>query len=109
MIIYIAGPMTGIPDFNRPAFFHAAEGIAASGHQVLNPATLPDGLTQHQYMDICQAMVRSADAIFLLNGWQASRGALAELHQARKLGLLIIYQKPAATLQDINIGWVRKL
>ncbi|WGA02971.1 DUF4406 domain-containing protein [Enterobacter ludwigii] len=96
MITYIAGPMMGLPDFNRPAFFRAAEGIAASGHQVLNPATLPDGLTQHQYIDICQAMVRSADAIFLLNDWQRSRGALAKLHQARKLGLLIVFQKAGA-------------
>ncbi|RTP91512.1 DUF4406 domain-containing protein [Enterobacter asburiae] len=96
MIIYIAGPITGILDFNLPAFFRAAGSIAASGHQVLNPATLPKGLTQHQYMDICQAMVRSAYAIFLLNGWEASCGALAELYQARKLGLLIIFQKVGA-------------
>lgn len=95
MIIYIAGPMTGLPDFNHPAFFRAALKIAANGHRVLNPAFLPVGLTQHQYMDICQAMVRSADAIFLLNGWENSRGALAELYQARKLGLLVITQKDA--------------
>ena len=56
MIIYIAGPMTGRPDFNHPAFFNAALKIAANGHRVLNPAFLPEGLTQHQYMDICQAM-----------------------------------------------------
>ncbi|HDR2588132.1 TPA: DUF4406 domain-containing protein [Enterobacter ludwigii] len=109
MKIYITGPMSGLPEFNRPAFFKAAEEISARGHCVLNPAILPDGLTQHEYMDICQAMVRSADAIFMLNRWENSRGALAELHQARKLGLLIIFQKPSATLQDINIGWLQYL
>lgn len=102
MIIYIAGPMTGLPDFNHPAFFSAALKIAANGHRVLNPAFLTEGLTQHQYMDICQAMVRSADAIFLLNGWENSPGALAELYQARKLGLLIITQKSAAPQHTVT-------
>ncbi|PWI80510.1 hypothetical protein DEO48_08430 [Enterobacter sp. CGMCC 5087] len=96
MIIYISGPMAGLPDFNRPAFFRAAEGIAARGHQVLNPAALPEGLTPYRYMDIHQAMLRSADAIFLLNGRENSPRVLAELHQARKLGLLIIFQKAGA-------------
>uniref|UniRef100_UPI003F6EF191 DUF4406 domain-containing protein n=1 Tax=Enterobacter ludwigii TaxID=299767 RepID=UPI003F6EF191 len=72
MKIYITGPMSGLPEFNRPAFFKAAEEISARGHCVLNPATLPDGLTHHEYMDICQSMARSADAIFLLSGWESS-------------------------------------
>jgi hypothetical protein len=121
MKIYIAGPMTGLPNFNRDAFFQAESNLTLRGHYVLNPATLPNGLSQHEYMDICQAMVRSADAIFMLSGWEASRGALAELYQARKLGLLIIYQKlprsrtsntpaklRADTLYDPNAGWLQR-
>lgn len=42
--IYIAGPMTGIPDYNRPAFNEYAAKLVEQGHTVLNPATLPDGL-----------------------------------------------------------------
>lgn len=75
MKIYIAGPMTGIPKYNRPAFHFEAMRLSSEGHVVLNPATLPDGLSQPEYMDICLAMLRCADGIFLLSGWQNSAGA----------------------------------
>ncbi|ENT9927962.1 DUF4406 domain-containing protein [Escherichia coli] len=68
--IYIAGPMTGYENFNREAFHRAEEELKREGHTVLNPAVLPDGLTQLQYMDICMAMIRCVDAIYMLNGWQ---------------------------------------
>lgn len=92
MIIYIAGPMTGIPDFNRAAFNEAAVQIIENGHVALNPAILPNGLTQPQYMDICCAMLRAGDAIFLLDGWSNSAGARAEKALAEKLNMQIIFQ-----------------
>ncbi|WP_149528154.1 DUF4406 domain-containing protein, partial [Escherichia coli] len=36
--IYIAGPMTGYPDYNRAAFNAKASALMAEGHIVLNPA-----------------------------------------------------------------------
>lgn len=91
--VYIAGPMTGLPNYNRPAFKAAALDLSLLGHAVLNPATLPDGLSQAQYMDICMAMLRCADTIYLLEGWEQSDGACAEVALAIKLGLNISYQK----------------
>ncbi|EGO2557451.1 DUF4406 domain-containing protein [Escherichia coli] len=44
--IYIAGPMTGYPDYNRAAFNAKASELMAEGHIVLNPAVLPGGLCQ---------------------------------------------------------------
>lgn len=38
--IYIAGPMTGYPDYNRAAFNAKASELMAEGHIVLNPAVL---------------------------------------------------------------------
>lgn len=91
--VYIAGPMTGCDDFNRQAFNDAeARLYICDKLTVLNPEKLPDGLTQGQYMDICFAMIRAADAIYLLNGFEKSKGALAELAYAEKLGLEIIKQ-----------------
>jgi hypothetical protein len=52
--------MTGIAKYNRPAFHFEAMRLASEGHVVLNPATLPDGLSQPEYMDICLAMLRCA-------------------------------------------------
>lgn len=49
MKIYIAGPMTGYENFNRDAFNKEADRLSRHGHSVLNPATLPNGLTQREY------------------------------------------------------------
>jgi hypothetical protein len=84
------------PKYNRPAFHFEAMRLASEGHVVLNPATLPDGLSQPEYMDICLAMLRCADGIFLLSGWQNSAGAKAEHALAQKLDLEIIHQENAA-------------
>lgn len=93
MRVFISGPMTGYAGFNRAAFDAAERMLKSQGHVVLNPAVLTDGLTQAQYMDICTAMVRCADAIFMLPGWEASAGARAECALAEKLGHCILYQE----------------
>lgn len=90
--IYIAGPMTGYEDLNRNKFNSAAESVESHKAIALNPAALPGGLTQGQYMDICFAMIRAADAIYLLDGYSKSKGALAELAYAEKLEIDVIYQ-----------------
>lgn len=93
MKIYIAGPMTVRPDFNRPAFHSVAHELREQGYTVLNPAILPDGLSQAQYMDICLAMLRCADGIYLLKGWETSEGAQVEAMLAAKLNLDITEQE----------------
>lgn len=99
--IYIAGPMTGYKDLNAPAFNMAADILEGAGHCALNPAALPAGLSESEYMDICFAMIRAATAIYMLTGWEQSEGAQAEYHYAKKLGLVeikaatkIIYTSP---------------
>ena len=91
--IYIAGPMTGYEDFNRPAFKAFSLKLSLDGNVVLNPAVLPDGLEQREYMDICCAMIRCADAVFMLRGWEKSAGARAENALAEKLEMEIIFQE----------------
>lgn len=99
MRVYIAGPMTGYKNFNREAFHKAEEELKREGHTVLNPAVLPDGLTQPHYMDICMAMIRCVDAIYMLKGWQRSAGAKAELALAEKLGHAVIFQRQTVSNQ----------
>ena len=90
MKIYIAGPMTGLPDCNRPAFNAVASILTKCGETVLNPAVLPDGMEHHEYMTICLAMVEVADQVFLLPGWRESKGACMEHRKACELGKKII-------------------
>lgn len=93
MKVYIAGPMTGLPHFNRPAFNQAALNLSFDKHVPLNPAILPDGLTEADYMAVGLTMLQRADAIYLLTGWQFSAGARAEHALALKLGLEVIEQR----------------
>ena len=55
MKIYIAGKIAGDRRY-RAKFREAAKTLEAAGHVVLNPATLPDGLTDGDYMRIALAM-----------------------------------------------------
>ncbi len=92
--IYIAGPMSGLPNFNRDAFNAEAHRLLGLGHVALNPAILPDGLEQLQYMAICIEMVKMADQLVMLSGWERSAGARAEHALAIKLGKAIILPVP---------------
>lgn len=92
MKVYIAGPMSGYDQFNRPAFHAAERYLIQRSSVVLNPAKLPGGLSQAEYMDICLAMLRCADAVYMLIGWQESAGARAEYALAQKLALKVLFQ-----------------
>jgi len=85
-IIYLAGPITGIPDCRER--FAAAERIlrAAAGDRhliIYNPAKLPAGHTNAWYMQRCTRMLCRADALCTLPGWQISNGAGIEIALAR--------------------------
>ena len=103
MIVYIAGKMTGLPDKGRAAFLQAEQKLKALGHVVLNPAVLPDGLLQHQYMPICLSMLEQADAIYLLENWRDSPGAKLELEYARYQHKLIRSQEDGCVTYTVYI------
>lgn len=88
MKLYLAGPMSGYENDNKGEFNITALEIGANyrDHIIINPAILPSGLEQHEYMDICCAMVRACDGIVLLKDWEHSQGATAEYYLAKKLG-----------------------
>ena len=94
-VIYIAGAISGDVIANRHKFAAAKHSILASSTNaaVLNPAELPDGLTQAQYMSICLPMVMTADTVYMLVGWEKSKGAVAEHALAEKLCINIEYQR----------------
>lgn len=92
MRCYIAGPMTGKPDLNFPAFREAAEKLRAIGHDVVSPAEVnPD-----HSMPWAECLKRdipalcTCDSIVLLPGWINSRGATLERHIAVELGMQVM-------------------
>lgn len=90
MRIYIAGPMSGRPEFNYPAFFRAADALAAVGHEPINPARSEGREGCKTWLDYMRAALRDiadADAVALLPGWDESRGATVERNLAVSLDL----------------------
>ncbi|MBQ5795097.1 MAG: DUF4406 domain-containing protein [Kiritimatiellae bacterium] len=122
MRVYISGTMTGVPDLNRPAFDAAAKSLRDKGHFVINPHDLTpifgtaeevaqsfdclyyseedSHYSPHSsvirlsraVMDAELAAVRSCDAIYLLKGWEESRGAKKELAEALTHGLTVMQE-----------------
>ena len=90
MIVYISGKMTGLPDYNRPAFNAMAAQLRAEGFEVINPAELPEpagGDHWHLWMRQAVAAMMRADALLMLDGWLESRGACAEVQIAALVGI----------------------
>lgn len=90
--IYVAGPMTGLPEFNYPAFNEAAATLRAQGHTVLNPAEnpVPACGTWQGYMRLALAQLVQCECIVLLPGWAESKGALIERKLAQTLGMEVL-------------------
>lgn len=92
-VVYIAGPMSGLPDYNYPAFNTAAAWLRVEGHEPLNPvdteALNVTGETRSWdwYMRHALGMVIRADGIALLPGWETSKGATLEHFVALQLGM----------------------
>lgn len=100
MKLYIAGPMTGLPELNYPAFFAAEEQLQAVGYETLNPApNKPEGEPSWlAYMRMSLIQISQADGIALLPNWWSSKGARIEQHLANSLGLPV---------HELNIWLVR--
>lgn len=90
--IYLAGPMSGLPALNYPAFHARAIELRQLGHHVENPAENPEPPcgTWQGYMRLAVRQLATCDAVLLLPGWSKSRGACVEHQLAVGLGLEIL-------------------
>ena len=90
LLVYVSGPMTGLPFLNYPAFISAGLQLTGAGFGVVNPAALDhsrhDGSwAAHMRVDIAALM--HCDGVALLPGWEQSKGACVEVDLARTLGM----------------------
>lgn len=104
--VFISGPMTGIKDFNYPAFNKAAAELHAMGYEVHNPADNPKCESWEEYMRLALRQLALCDEVAQLPGWQKSRGASVEYRTAMTLGMRIwemdAGKKPALPLYDCH-------
>lgn len=88
--IYIAGPCSGHPDNNYPAFHAAAKVLRAEGWAVANPAEFSTSAIWQECLRDCIRHLAGCTHIYLLPGWRFSRGARLEYQIAQELGMEII-------------------
>ncbi len=95
--IYLSGPMNGYPNFNYDRFNYVASLLRKQGYIVINPVELQgeptdslidingnsnvtiDSWIQLLSRDIKVILDEQVDAIVLLDGWEKSNGAKAEI------------------------------
>lgn len=97
--IYIAGPMSGRPDNNFPKFFDAEARLMADGWEPINPSRFSGVFGEQpagKMLDACceaeRAAIPHCDAIYLLKGWENSKGAKRELAVALQHNLEVIVE-----------------
>ena len=103
-IVYLSGKITDNPDYKKD-FASAELFLLQMGYMVVNPARLDEvakELTYEQYMQICYRLIDIADIIFMVSGWQKSKGANAELSYAKSLGKKVMYQDYYAPFRKIG-------
>lgn len=90
MLVYIAGPVSNMPNYNREAFMDADEALARHGFRVCNPAFIGDEVFRHfekvnrdptwaDFMRACVPKLAGCDCVLMLEGWEKSKGAKWEM------------------------------
>lgn len=103
--IYIAGPMTGHPEHNFPAFHAAARRLHEAGWEVVNPADNFGGRTdlpRSSYLRADLVLLLQCDAVAMLPGWETSPGAKLEYLLARQLQLPVFDAQTLAPLESLH-------
>lgn len=92
MKIFISGKITGDPNY-KIKFNQAASLLNSQEYIVLNPALLPFGMTNEEYMKIGFSMLECCDFVYMLKDWKDSVGAKLEHQYAKYCDKSIIYEE----------------
>lgn len=126
MKYYVAGPMTGLENYNWPAFEEAASLLRSRGNDVISPTEIDEemgcvvvvrdpGVVGHGIVSVETTdtfdyetvlakdleAVKGCDGIYLLPGWESSKGANRELQQALRYGLIVTHHPDAVRYPDV--------
>jgi len=95
-MIYVSGPMTGYEQFNYPAFERVTKELRELGLAVISPHEINPNDGSVSYEDCLRRDLLSlllCDSMYMMLGWNASKGATLEKHIADCLGFKIEFER----------------
>ena len=102
--VYLSGKITANDNY-KEEFATAEAFLRQHNYITLNPTRLDeisDELSYEEYLEICYKLIDIADIIFMVSGWQSSKGANAELTYAKSLGKKVMYQDYYAPFRKVG-------
>lgn len=105
--IYISGPISGLPletVYNN--FTNAEVRLLEQGYEVVNPINngLPTNATWEEHMRADLRLLLDCDAIYMLEGWEKSRGARIEYALAVDLKMDVQYQHKYSHALNLDLS-----
>lgn len=95
--VYLSGPMTGLPDYNRAAFNLRAEAFKALGYSVNNPAdiSVTHGTDKSYgfYFKRALRLMLESDVVYVFGDTSNSAGVQMELKVAEMAGMPIVREE----------------
>lgn len=109
-VVYIAGPFSGADGWEIAENVHRAEQaareVARMGAAPLTPHSIGARMAGTETYEFwCAAtleLMRRADAVLFIEGWEKSRGARGEREEAQRIGLPYFYYQ-----EDLR-AWVQE-
>ena len=94
--IFISGPMTGVPDYIVKFTEAKLELVAAGYTDIINPAIVNNSLipilSYSELIEMCYKELDFCDQIYMLHGWENSKGANIELAYAKSKNMEVLFQ-----------------
>lgn len=108
---YLSGPMLGYQSLNYPLFAAWATYLRDKGHEVLVPSENPKPPEEEKdpisyYMRLDLEMVLRSECLWMIPGWQYSKGAKIEAAVAMSIGLPLLDVKTQKVLPIRRINEV---
>lgn len=96
---YLAGPMSGYPEYNFPLFEAVTAVLHSAKISILSPHEIDHGetpetrgsLPYQTYIDAGIKMLEACQGIILLPGWPQSSGSCNELSRSIDLGMPVYF------------------